>query len=62
MPNADAGCMRQQSKVGCKRSGRQKPAPAPTVRVPGTGRNEYVWHCQILEQEEHDMMRPLTTF
>jgi len=36
----------------------------PTVpfRVPSsprTGGNEYVWHCHILEHEEHDMMRPL---
>jgi spore coat protein A len=23
------------------------------------GANEYVWHCHILEHEEHDMMRPL---
>jgi spore coat protein A len=23
-----------------------------------TGNNEYVWHCHILEHEEHDMMRP----
>jgi spore coat protein A len=23
------------------------------------GGNEYVWHCHILEHEEHDMMRPL---
>jgi spore coat protein A len=22
-------------------------------------KNEYVWHCHILEHEEHDMMRPL---
>ena len=21
--------------------------------------HEYVWHCHILEHEEHDMMRPL---
>jgi spore coat protein A len=30
--------------------------------VPGPGQttvNEYVWHCHILEHEEHDMMRPL---
>jgi spore coat protein A len=20
---------------------------------------EYVWHCHILEHEEHDMMRPM---
>ena len=26
---------------------------------PRTGGNEYVWHCHILEHEEHDMMRPL---
>jgi len=28
------------------------PAPIPQA-------NEYVWHCHILEHEEHDMMRPL---
>ena len=26
---------------------------------PRTGGNEYVWHCHILEHEEHDMMRPI---
>lgn len=26
---------------------------------PRTGNAEYVWHCHILEHEEHDMMRPL---
>ena len=26
---------------------------------PRTGGNEFVWHCHILEHEEHDMMRPL---
>jgi spore coat protein A, manganese oxidase len=39
----------------------------PTVpfNVPGSPRpglqngHEYVWHCHILEHEEHDMMRPL---
>jgi spore coat protein A len=35
----------------------------PTVPfgVPASpkGGNEYVWHCHILEHEEHDMMRPL---
>jgi spore coat protein A len=32
------------------------------IRVPEsprTGGYEYVWHCHILEHEEHDMMRPL---
>lgn len=26
---------------------------------PRTGGKEYVWHCHILEHEEHDMMRPM---
>ena len=26
---------------------------------PRTGGHEYVWHCHILEHEEHDMMRAL---
>jgi FtsP/CotA-like multicopper oxidase with cupredoxin domain len=26
---------------------------------PGKTAHEYVWHCHILEHEEHDMMRPL---
>jgi spore coat protein A len=34
--------------------------PGVTTPVsPRTGGNEYVWHCHILEHEEHDMMRPL---
>jgi FtsP/CotA-like multicopper oxidase with cupredoxin domain len=28
----------------------------PTPVSPRTGGNEYVWHCHILEHEEHDMM------
>ena len=27
-------------------------------RTGGTA-HEYVWHCHILEHEEHDMMRPI---
>jgi len=34
-------------------------AVVPTPVSPRTGGNEYVWHCHILEHEEHDMMRPL---
>lgn len=30
-----------------------------TPDSPRTGGKEYVWHCHILEHEEHDMMRPL---
>jgi spore coat protein A len=34
--------------------------PGVTTPVsPRTGGYEYVWHCHILEHEEHDMMRPL---
>jgi len=36
--------------------------PTPAMRnavSPRTGGKEYVWHCHILEHEEHDMMRPL---
>ena len=31
----------------------------PTPPSPRTGGNEYVWHCHILEHEEHDMMHSL---
>ena len=34
-------------------------APVPIPVSPRTGGHEYVWHCHILEHEEHDMMRPL---
>jgi len=33
--------------------------PFPVPSSPRTGGNEYVWHCHILEHEEHDMMRPM---
>ncbi|HET7319398.1 MAG TPA: multicopper oxidase domain-containing protein, partial [Nitrospirota bacterium] len=36
------------------------PPNVPAIPVsPRTGGFEYVWHCHILEHEEHDMMRPL---
>jgi spore coat protein A, manganese oxidase len=35
------------------------PAPMGDPVSPRTGGHEYVWHCHILEHEEHDMMRPL---
>jgi spore coat protein A, manganese oxidase len=35
------------------------PVPFGVPTSPRTGGNEYVWHCHILEHEEHDMMRPL---
>ncbi|MBX0327822.1 multicopper oxidase domain-containing protein [Oscillochloris sp. ZM17-4] len=33
--------------------------PFTVPMSPRTGGHEYVWHCHILEHEEHDMMRPL---
>ncbi len=33
--------------------------PFKVPSSPRTGGHEYVWHCHILEHEEHDMMRPL---
>jgi spore coat protein A, manganese oxidase len=34
--------------------------PSPRLAAFGlTNHDEYVWHCHILEHEEHDMMRPL---
>lgn len=33
--------------------------PFTVPASPRTTGNEYVWHCHILEHEEHDMMRPL---
>lgn len=33
--------------------------PFQVPSSPRTGGHEYVWHCHILEHEEHDMMRPL---
>jgi spore coat protein A len=33
--------------------------PFSVPMSPRTGGHEYVWHCHILEHEEHDMMRPL---
>jgi len=35
------------------------PQTIPTPSSPRTGGAEYVWHCHILEHQEHDMMRPL---
>lgn len=58
---------------GWKETVRMNPAECTTVIMkfdlpvtpfaiptsPRTGGHEYVWHCHILEHEEHDMMRPL---
>ncbi|HEY7414621.1 MAG TPA: multicopper oxidase domain-containing protein [Ktedonobacteraceae bacterium] len=62
-----------QTEMGWKETVRMNPEEVTTVIMrfdlpkvpfvvppsPRTGGNEYVWHCHILEHEEHDMMRPL---
>jgi FtsP/CotA-like multicopper oxidase with cupredoxin domain len=35
------------------------PSPRLAAAYGLTNHDEYVWHCHILEHEEHDMMRPL---
>ena len=61
------------NEIGWKETVRMNPGEVTTVIAqfnlptvpftvppsPRTGGNEYVWHCHILEHEEHDMMRPL---
>jgi spore coat protein A, manganese oxidase len=61
------------NEQGWKETVRMNPEEVTTVYIPfklpavpftvppspRTGGNEYVWHCHILEHEEHDMMRPL---
>jgi FtsP/CotA-like multicopper oxidase with cupredoxin domain len=63
----------ERTELGWKDTVRMNPGEVTTVimrfdlpRVPfvipsspRTGGNEYVWHCHMLEHEEHDMMRPL---
>jgi spore coat protein A len=43
-----------RAMAGSKSGGMGLPAP-PSGKI----YHEYVWHCHILEHEEHDMMRPL---
>ena len=61
------------NELGWKETVRMNPGECTTVIMkfdlpntpfavpasPRTGGHEYVWHCHILEHEEHDMMRPL---
>jgi spore coat protein A, manganese oxidase len=62
-----------RTELGWKETVRMNPGEMTTVIMrfdlpkvpfivpssPRTGGHEYVWHCHILEHEEHDMMRPL---
>src|SRR6266568_3700821 len=66
------------NEVGWKETVRMNPEEVTTVMMqftlpklpasmgnplsPRTGGHEYVWHCHILEHEEHDMMRPLVVW
>jgi spore coat protein A len=61
------------TELGWKETVKMHPGEVTTVMIkfdlpavpfvvpasPNTGGHEYVWHCHILEHEEHDMMRPL---
>ena len=63
----------EPNELGWKETVRMNPGECTTVLMkfdlpttpfvvppsPRTGGQEYVWHCHILEHEEHDMMRPL---
>jgi spore coat protein A, manganese oxidase len=37
-------------------------SPRLTVPAGATKAHEFVWHCHILEHEEHDMMRPFVVY
>jgi spore coat protein A len=63
----------EDNECGWKETVRMNPGEVTTVLIPFNlpkvpfsvpsspmwGGHEYVWHCHILEHEEHDMMRPL---
>jgi spore coat protein A len=67
------GRFAELNELGWKETVRMNPGECTTVIMtfdlpkvpfkiplsPRTGGHEYVWHCHILEHEEHDMMRPL---
>ena len=48
------------SEIGWKDTVRVEPGKVTRIIVPFKNyTGEYVWHCHILEHEDHDMMRPL---
>jgi spore coat protein A, manganese oxidase len=48
------------SEIGWKDTVRIEPGKVTRIIVPFKNyTGEYVWHCHILEHEDHDMMRPL---
>jgi spore coat protein A len=63
----------EKTELGWKETAKMHPGEVTTIIArfdlanvpffvppsPRTGGNEFVWHCHILDHEEHDMMRPL---
>jgi hypothetical protein len=47
------------NEAGWKNTARLNPGEVTTIRVKFDLPGNYVWHCHILEHEEHDMMRPI---
>ena len=47
------------NEAGWKDTARMNPGEVTTIRVKFDLPGNYVWHCHILEHEEHDMMRPI---
>jgi spore coat protein A len=66
----------EANECGWKETVRMNPGEVTTILIPFNlpkvpfsvpsspmwGGHEYVWHCHILEHEEHDMMRPLIIY
>jgi hypothetical protein len=47
------------NEAGWKDTARMNPGEVTTIRVKFDLPGNFVWHCHILEHEEHDMMRPI---
>ena len=49
--------VRTANEAGWKDTARMNPGEVTTIRAKFDLPGKYVWHCHILEHEEHDMMR-----
>jgi spore coat protein A, manganese oxidase len=58
-PNPDGGRTYKASRTGGKTDADLPYSPRLAALTPSVTGDEYVYHCHILEHEEHDMMRPL---
>ena len=47
------------NEAGWKDTAQMNPGEVTTIRAKFDLPGNYVWHCHILEHEEHDMMRPI---